>query len=433
MKCVLCKVGGGGGENKPLRIIRGLITAGILAMLVCGCPIAPDVPTGPGNCCCNDIIFPLLFKCENSADANADGPVSSIEVVNHVFLYPGVITQFELSGGRDIDIAFPSEGQEWYEECPEGGCGDPCEEGDDRSESICFVAIENKNRTYKSTVTGYIDAYETFNDAPDHNRDDKFLSKHVYFGVRPDYPVPSGTDAVVNLSTRRDGAVYGEIIGNNYVTFEKSHPVTWWPTRYKVRYAAHPNVAADAKMAEVRNDSSFKARQRLSDDPTASLSAVLQRLEDPRDMNLNVHFEEERVPQEEIGMELPEEIDCCTEAGRLIWDNTRRHLLSKNIHVLVVEKLKGIPAGETECIELNGRADMSGRYMVLSASGTTFSRTFLHELGHNCGLDHVPDERLYNVMNVSVNNYGADRGSDIASYQVGNYQDEDKGIYFPKL
>lgn len=76
---------------------------------------------------------------------------------------------------------------------------------------------------------------------------------------------------------------------------------------------------------------------------------------------------------------------------------------------------------------------MPGCFMTLSTRSLTFARTFLHELGHNCGLDHVPDERLYNVMNVSANNYGADRGSDIASYQVDNYQDEDSGIYFPKL
>lgn len=402
---------------------------------MCGCPkqIPPDVPTGPGNCCCEHV-FPV-FKCEDSLAGSASGGVSSIELANAVLMSPGTVTQFELSGGDDVDVAFPSEGQSWYAECPEGGCGDPCEEGDPQPNSLCYVFIKNQNRTYRSTVTGYIDAYETFNFTPDHNLEDKFLSKYVYFGVDSRYPMPTGTDAVVDLSTRRDGAVYEEIIGTNEAIFEDSYPVTLGPTRYKVRYAAHQDVTtADTKMAEVTDEASFKARQRLSDDPTADINAVLQRRDDQRDMHLNVHFEIERVPQSEIGMELPAQIDTCTPAGRTNWENTKRHLLSKNIHVLVVNYIRALPYGYTECVEdAWGLAEEPGSFMALSINSRTFARTFLHELGHNCGLSHVPDDRLYNVMNVSVENYGADRGRDIAQYQIDNYQDLDSGIYFPKL
>lgn len=366
---------------------------------------------------------------------------------------PGVVTQFELSGGNDVDVAFPSEGQAWYEKCPEGGCGDPCEEGDVPN-SLCYVFIKNQNRAYRSSVTGYIDAYQSFGKVPDDNLDDKFLSKHVYFGVDARYPIPADTDAVVNISTIRDGAVYDEIIGTNEATFENSYPVTLSPTRYIVRYAANTEVfpEGDNSFEEVLKDASFIARERLSDDVNPSLNDVLGRLEDERDMHLNVHFEVERVPLPDLPVGIygcsdtapdnPNDCDRCI--GFRDYVNLREYLKSIGVHVLIVKDLHGcnnLVDGDTlpqdPCLDCDvawgwgyyppsNRPEIpAGNFMVISTASDNWARTFLHELGHNCGLDHVDDTVVFNIMNVSRN--GSDRGDDIASNQVNNYQ---SGIYY---
>lgn len=66
-----------------------------------------------------------------------------------------------------------------------------------------------------------------------------------------------------------------------------------------------------------------------------------------------------------------------------------------------------------------GAADSPGKKMVVFTSGTGFAMPFMHELGHNLGLDHGPaNPNRRSVMNGRI--FGSTNGS--SSYEILDYQ-----------
>jgi len=244
------------------------------------------------------------------------------------------------------------------------------------------------------------------------------------------YPYPAGIDPLVDVKITREGAsepewsdsASGWIESDNNKSFHKSFPVSMNPKMCKVKYVGHQSVLAGLDIEQVFKEASERLRRQCSEDTPAQ--NVKDRFFDPRDTSLRIHLVSERFTNidEEF---IPTSINLCSsgEEGENNdvcekFRNIQLEYKNLGINLLIVDEIYSCyltnpfyqpPPLSQDCFTCetypeSGKcalADGIGQIpIIISIQSVDLAHTLLHELGHNCGLDH--DNTTYNIMNIST-------------------------------
>ena len=141
--------------------------------------------------------------------------------------------------------------------------------------------------------------------------------------------------------------------------------------------------------------------------------SIMERYEDTRDKSLDVHFVLNRVIPAG-GIMIPSIYDGCSDEGKNDWYNFKTLMNQQNIYpFLIVQSIEVCTnatdprvEGENqncECnINVSGLATVGAGSLLVKISPNLLDSknaiTFLHEIGHNCGLEDAGSP--YNIMNM---------------------------------
>lgn len=254
------------------------------------------------------------------------------------------------------------------------------------------------------------------------------MSGECFIAVDPRYPLEHPENISVRVT--REGASEPEVEYSpsgwtptqNYAVNEVVLPVLIKPNTYTVKYAVHSQVLdmnPAFNIARILLEASECARRQCSDNILRC--NVEYRYFDNRDSTLRVHFIGEQVDADDIPMPLPININICSSEGCQEFRAIQAACKPKGIDMLIVNDIYSCytdyvppndPPSCSTCSDTPqpgkcGIADgLSQIPIIFRAKSVGPARVFLHELGHNCGLNHI--DFPYNVMNVGEQPWGDD-------------------------
>lgn len=381
--------------------VLGMVCMGVF---LCACD-TPDVMTGAACSCWRP--EPLTTSCLLPENLSFDGFV--------IFGY-GNIQEVTVQGGKDVDWSFPQENDPDFSycdpNCGEGEMGEICYW--DGLPKQCRLTWENINTPYVWTVSGYVENFELDTDpGPPH-------FKTAYIETKVNYDPEQ--QPRVNIRVVRRGAFQPEFtVGPNglvSVPNEAELDVSFNlipPSTYNLRAAIPEGVSFDGSLLKVAGDEAgLSARKQDSEDPALE-DTLSGRYSEQRDRHILHNYDitwvvEPTIPNNyyECPCECPPPENCMT------WEQLLTITRDSGYDIWVMGEIFYIDPSTNICSEVWGLAVFKGPLIWLSTKASPLKRTFLHEFGHNVGLDHVLIP--YNVMYI-----GYERGSDINSNQTSNF------------